>query len=107
MNTNNVFITLRTNPTFTFKDENERQNFIKSSFPSGPKPTVYCSQRESPNLDTFECLLIYPSGVPNAIFDVNFSYNKNGVQGSATVKVDPFAVTNSASARRRRNSLRG
>lgn len=101
MNTNNVFVTLMTNPTFTFKNENERQNFIKASFPSGPKPTVYCSQKESPNLDTFQCLLIYPSGVPNNIFDINFSYSKNGVNGAATVKVDPFAVTNSRTARRR------
>lgn len=95
VNTNNVFITLMTNPAFTFKDETERQNFIKSEFPNGPKPTVYCSQRESPNLATFDCLLIYPSGVPNTIFDVNFSYFKDGISGATTVKVDPFAVTNS------------
>ena len=48
VNTNNVFVTLKTNPSFTFKDQNEQQNFIKSSFPSGPKPTVYCSQRVNP-----------------------------------------------------------
>ena len=86
---------MKTNPTFTFSNENERQNFIKANFPSGPKPIVYCSQEESPNLDTFGCLMIYASGVPNAVFDVNFSYSRNGVNGQATVKVDPFAVTNS------------
>jgi len=77
------------------------QSFIKADFPSGPKPTVYCSQRSSPNLDTFDCLLIYPSGVPNQAFNINFSYNYNAKSGSTTVKVDPFASTNNV---RRRNT---
>jgi hypothetical protein len=99
VNANNVFVTLKTRKTFTFANENERQNFIQASFPSGPKPIVYCSQEESPNLDTFGCLMIYASGVPNAVFDINFSFSRDGVIGRTTVKVDPFAVTNS----RRRN----
>ena len=103
VNANNVFATLKTSTTYTFHNDNERQNFIKASFPSGPKPTVYCSQRGSPNLDTFDCLLIYPSGVPNAIFNVDFSFSKNGVNGKATVQVDPFAVTNSRTRGRGRN----
>ena len=102
VNTNNVFITLATNPTFTFRDETEKQNFIKANFPAGPKPTVYCSQRPSPNLDTFDCLLIYPSGVPNNVFDVDFSFNRDGIIGNAKVKVDPFAITNARSANRAR-----
>jgi cysteine-rich repeat protein len=100
VNTNNVFITLKTRTTFTFASDTEKQNFMQSSFPSGPKPTVYCSQRTNPELDTFDCLLIYNSGVPNAIFDVNFSYSKNGISGATTVTVDPFAVSNSRSTRR-------
>lgn len=99
VNTNNVFITLMTNPTFTFTSELDRQNFIKASFPSGAKPTVYCSQRPSPNLDTFDCLLIYASGVPLGLFNVDFSYNKDGISGQVTVQVDPFAVSNSRRAR--------
>ena len=95
INSNNVFITLKTNPTFTFPNPTEMQNFIKSSFPSGPKPTVYCSQRASPNLDTFDCLLIYPSGVPNNPFNVNFSFSYQGQSGSATVNVNPLAASNS------------
>lgn len=100
INSNNVFITLKTNPTFTFANPTDMQNFMKSSFPSGPKPTAYCSQRASPNLDTFDCLLIYPSGVPNNPFTVNFSFNYQGQSGSATVNVNPLAATNS----RRRNA---
>jgi len=79
------------------------QNFIKSDFPSGPKPTVYCSQRPSPNLDTFDCLLIYPSGVPNTQFGVNFSYNYQGKTGSTSVTVDPFAVSNARAKARNLN----
>jgi hypothetical protein len=70
------------------------QTFMKSSFASGPKPTVYCSQRNSPNLDTFDCLLIYPSGVPNNPFNVNFSYNYQGISGSTSVNVNPLIASN-------------
>jgi hypothetical protein len=91
INSNNVFITLQTNPTFTFANPTEMQSFIQASFPSGPKPTVYCAQRNSPNLNIFDCLLIYPSGVPNSQFQVNFSYNYQGKSGSAAVKVNPLA----------------
>ena len=56
------------------------QGFIKAAFPSGPKPTVYCSQRNSPNLDIFDCLLIYPSGVPNIPFQINYTRNKGLVR---------------------------
>lgn len=94
INSNNVFVTLLTNPTFTFASPTDMQNFIKTEFASGPKPTVYCSQRNSPNLNTFDCLMIYPSGVPNQIFDVNFSFNYQGQSGAATVSVNPFAVSN-------------
>ena len=99
INSNNVFITLKTNPTFTFPTPTEMQSFIKADFASGQKPTVYCSQRASPNLDTFDCLLIYPSGVPNSPFSINFSYNYQAKSGAVTVKVDPFAATNSRRGR--------
>lgn len=71
------------------------QSFLQASFPSGPKPTVYCSQRNSPNLNLFDCLLIYPSGVPNSKFQVNFFYNYQGKTGSTAVNVNPVEVSNS------------
>jgi len=101
VNSNNVFITLKTNPTFTFDTPTEMQNFLKPSFPPGPKPTVYCSQRVSPNLDTFDCLMLFPSGVPNQNFTVNFSYNYKSRSGAATVNVDPFAVSKATATGRR------
>jgi hypothetical protein len=106
INSNNVFVQLKTRITFTFPNDDESSKFIKSSFPgnSGPLPTVYCSQQGNPNLDTFDCLLIYPSGVPNTIFNINFSFNYQGQSGSTVVKVDPFAVSN---ARRTNSRNRG
>jgi hypothetical protein len=71
------------------------QSFMQSSFPSGPKPTVYCAQRNSPSLNMFDCLLIYPSGVPNSIFTINFSYNYQGSSGATTVRVNPLTASNS------------
>jgi len=44
------------------------QSFLKGKFKTLPRPTVYCAQRNAPNLDLFDCLLIYPSGVPNRRF---------------------------------------
>ena len=69
----------------------------------GSPPTVYCSQRSHPELNMFDCLLIYPSGVPNSLFDIDFSFNYQGQRGSTVVKVDPFAVANA----RRTNNRRG
>jgi hypothetical protein len=66
------------------------QNFIQATFPAGVKPTVYCSQRNSPNLDMFDCLLIYPSGVPNKQFSVDFSYNFQAKSASTSVRVNPL-----------------
>jgi hypothetical protein len=89
---------LQTNPTFTFPNPTAMQSFIQSTFPSGPKPTVYCAQRNSPTLNIFDCLLIYPSGVPNNQFQVNFSYNYQGKSGSTTVNVNPLTASNSKSS---------
>jgi hypothetical protein len=74
------------------------QSFIQATFPSGPKPTVYCAQRNSPNLNIFDCLLIYPSGVPNSQFQVNFAFNFQGKSGSAIVKVNPLTASNSVTS---------
>jgi hypothetical protein len=99
INSNNVFITLQSNPTFTFANPTEMQNFIQAAFPPGPKPTVYCTQRNSPNLDMFDCLLIYPSGVPNKQFSVDFSYNFQLKSASTSVKVNPLLSGSARSAR--------
>ena len=80
------------------------QSFMKVEFPSGPKPTVYCSQKPSPDLNLFDCLLIYPSGVSNNIFDVKFSYNYQGKRGETTVSVDALSASfNARTNSRRRN----
>jgi hypothetical protein len=76
-------------PTFTFSNPTEMQSFLKSTVTTAKKPTVYCAQR---NIDfsLFDCLLIYPSGVPNNKFSVTFSYDYQGRKGNTVINVDPL-----------------
>ena len=70
------------------------QSFIKASFHHGITPTLYCSQRAAPELDLFDCLLIYPSGVPNSDFKVDFSFDDGPLKrASLQVEVDPLTAT--------------
>ena len=88
-NSNNVFVTLRSTPVFTFPNENAQREFIRANFVGGFRPTFYCLQRVN-LLDLFDCLLIYPSGIPNAIYTITFCYNYQGHSGSTDVTIDPF-----------------
>lgn len=88
-----MFVSLRTTPTFTFPDDNTMKQFIKASFPGAVQPTVYCLQRAAPNLDLFDCLLIYPSGVPNQQFTIDFRFSYQGRSASVRVVVNPFNYT--------------
>jgi hypothetical protein len=71
------------------------ENFIKSKFIDSITPTVYCSQRTSPETNLFDCLLIYPSGVPNKKYYVDFSYDFQSKNGYLRVLVDPLSQLNS------------
>lgn len=92
INSNNIFITLKTTPTFTFSNENDMKQFIKPQFTNSYKPTVYCLQEGSPNLNLFDCLMIYPNGVPNNLFKIIFSYNYQGHSANTTISVDPVNI---------------
>jgi hypothetical protein len=73
---------------------------MKTNFTDSITPTVYCSQRASPDLSLFDCLLIYPSGVPNKKFNVDFSYDYQGSSGYLRVPVDPLSGQNSRTSNR-------
>ena len=45
---------------------------------------IYCQQQLF-KLNRFDCLLIFPSGVPLGSFIVQFSYNYEGTTGSNVV----------------------
>jgi hypothetical protein len=91
-NINNVYVVLNTTQTFTFANQNDMESFLKASFPdSSAVPSVYCSQRSAPQLQTFDCLAIYSSGIPNQQFHINFSFNYQGQTGSISVLVNPLA----------------
>ena len=101
VNSNNVFVTLKTNPTFTFNSPTDMQTFIKAVFPGGQRASVYCNQMASPNLDTFNCLHLFPQGVPTSKFNINYSYNYQGKTGAATVSIDPLTASNNRFVRSR------
>lgn len=70
-NINNVFVVLKTDKKYSFTNQNEMESFMKTKFPdSSAVPSVYCSQREAPDLDLFDCLAIYSSGVPNQKYKI-------------------------------------
>ena len=92
INSNNAFILIRTDDVFTFNDAQQMKSFMKYEFPdSGTVPTsAYCMQMVG-DLQTFQCLMIYSSGLPNYPFNVDFSFNKDGKYGFLQVEVDPQA----------------
>lgn len=100
-NINNVFVVLKTDKAYKFTNENEMENFIKTKFPySSAVPSVYSSQREAPELDTFDCLAIYSSGIPNQKYIIEFSYNYQGDSIFISVQVDPLATSFATRANR-------
>lgn len=67
------------------------RSFIKYSFTHNYNPaSAFCNQRiATPEL--FDCLFIYPSGVPLAKFYVELSFNKNGNNGYISLFIDTTA----------------
>ena len=90
-NTNNVFITLKSTPVFTFPNEVIQREFIKTTITTGFRPTSYCMQRFN-QLDLFDCLLVYPSGIPNNVLTILFSFNYQGYSAETRVTVDPLSA---------------
>lgn len=61
----NIFILLKTDKPFYFKDDQEMKNFMKFHIEDrSALPTmVSCHQEVNPS--DFRCLLVYTSGLPN------------------------------------------
>jgi len=89
-NSNQMFLTLDTIKPYDFPDQTTMQNFMKAKFIGCNPPTLFCSQKTVPAKNLFDCLLIFPSGVPNKQFSIDFSYSYNGNSGLTTVAVDPI-----------------
>jgi hypothetical protein len=68
------------------------QNFMRADFPvPGTLPaSVFCSQTID-NLAQFECLLIYPSGVPSKIYSCIFSYFYKGMSGKGSFTINTLS----------------
>ena len=83
-----VYMTIKTFKTFKFNSENEMKNFLKCEFSSGAAPnSFFCNQRFGA-LQLFDCVFLYPSGVPLTPFKVNLSFSKDGQNGELPMNVD-------------------
>ncbi len=92
INAANIYISLELSSERSFRSEDEMQNFMKQDFGEDfSKPSsVYCIQSDS-SLKEFDCLLLYPTGVPNSNFEIRFWHNEaSGGQCSLKVKVNPL-----------------
>lgn len=88
INSRVVYVQVRTDQTFTFENERERQNFMKYNFQAGTEPaSASCNQVGSdPRL--FNCYFMYPSGAPLRQYNIILSYDYKGSTGLLEVLVD-------------------
>ena len=107
INAANIYISLELSSERSFRSEDEMQNFLKQEFAQEfSKPSsVYCLQSDVA-LKEFDCLLLYPTGVPNSNFEIKFWYNDSlltGGQCTLKVSVNPLesAAKSLRSLRRR------
>lgn len=63
-------------------------SFIRYQIPAGFEPSSgYCRQRPT-DLKLFDCLFNYPTGVKTTLYNIQFSYSKDGVNGYLSVPID-------------------
>lgn len=105
-NSNQIYITLNTGKPFDFPDRSAMQTFLKTSFTGIPPPSVFFSRKAS-DKQLFDCLLIFPSGVPNSLFQADFSYNYQGSTGKTQVAVDLLLVSSPRLSRKTSARQRG
>ena len=83
-----VYLTIRVADAFVFNTEQEMRNFIRPEFSSGNEPTsAFCNQR-SGMLEMFDCVFLYPSGVPLNPFTIELTYSKENKNGYISIPVD-------------------
>lgn len=64
------------------------RSFIKYDFSGEADPvSAFCLQ-DNVDKQIFQCLFLYPSGVPNFAFVINLSFERNGQSGFLGVTVD-------------------
>ena len=89
VNSGAVYLTIETSPAFNFSSRSEMRNFMKFAFydPSAQPSRADCIQRIT-DLKTFNCIFLYPSGVPVHPFKLTLSFQKSQYRGSADVIID-------------------
>lgn len=88
LNNGAVYGTVLLDTAFTFASQTEMQNFMKYNYNPNAVPTAnYCNQRIG-DLTRFDCLFLYPYGVPLFKFEIGLSYQKDGKSGQLSIPVD-------------------
>ena len=83
-----VYLTVQTTPAFKFNNEQEMRQFMKYSFTNNAGPSqAYCNQRFG-NGAFFDCIFLYPSGVPLMSFVVELSFEREGKSGYIAIPID-------------------
>lgn len=84
-------MTLDSITSFDFPDQQTMSNFMKGKFTGCKSPALFCNQ-QSKTKNLFDCLLLFPSGVPNQSFTVEYSYNYEGKEGYTKIPIDPLKI---------------
>lgn len=66
------------------------RNFIQYDFPDFAFPTsAYCNQRiPATEKKYFDCLFLYPFGIPLQEFTITLTYNRDGKSGYIAIPID-------------------
>ena len=89
VNSEAVYIQVKTDRVFQFNSREEMSNFMKYKFynPAAEPASAYCNQQPSqPKL--FNCIFLYPSSVPLFEFVINLSFSRDSFTGNLDVSVD-------------------
>ena len=87
-NTNSIFLTFQTPINYAFPNSAFMQTFLTFKYITKTitPGTVYC-QQDIMSLNRFNCLIIFPNGIPMVDFIMTFSYNYTNNTGSALVSI--------------------
>lgn len=92
-NVNNIYLTLQTSQKYNFTSSSVMENFIRASYSTVVQPSTFCLQRDFPDLDLFDCLLIYSTGIPNKAFKAEFTYSTENSTVKLAVDINPLMAS--------------
>ena len=98
-NSNQLYFTVNTGIAIDFPDQATMREFLKPKFQGYKSPTFYSTQRPKPDKNLFDCLLIFPSGVPTTKFSLTLSYSYKGFSSELLIDIDPLTINSATNSR--------